>query len=423
MKLFLSLLASIIITSTAVAASDAKTEPVIKFSQSEIENLAAPIALYPDPLLGLILPASVFPDQIVDAALLIKSKSDAELIASQSWDASVKGVATYPGVLKMMFEKLDWTTKLGDAFLNQSEQLRNAIQNLRVKAQKVGNLKSTEEQKVTTDQVNGTTIIKIEPTTPQTVYVPQYSTQVVYSQPAPDNSNYLVPLATFGLGMALGSAMADDDDDVYIYGGYPGRVAWYDNGSVNHWVDNRQDMIRDAQSHRQDVQKDRINFNQDMREDRTNFRQDQIESGNWNKETAQQFNQEQKAKRQEQLNSARQNRENAKANIASSSEAQNYQARKQQAQQRSQEWRSSAADRGWNNGANASQSSSASRSNSSTRGATSSSGSRASALQGYSGRSAASAYSSRGSSSRSTSGYSGGSGRSISRSGGGGRRR
>ena len=83
-------------------------------------------------------------DQIVDAALLIKNKSDAELIAQQSWDASVKGVATYPGVLKMMHEKIDWTARLGDAFLNQSDDLRHAIQSLRLEAQSVGNLESPD---------------------------------------------------------------------------------------------------------------------------------------------------------------------------------------------------------------------------------------------------------------------------------------
>ena len=404
MKPALLLLVSVLAFQTTTSA--AETPP--KLSSVEMEDLVAPIALYPDPLLGLILPASVFPDQIVDAALLIKNKSDAELIAQQSWDASVKGVATYPGVLKMMHEKIDWTTKLGDAFLNQSDELRHAIQGLRVKAQSVGNLKSTEEQQVTTAEVNGETVVRIEPTTPEVVYVPQY-TQVVYTEPVPSYSDYLAPVATFGLGMALGAAIASDHhDDVYVYGGYPGRVAWYDHDEVDHWMDNRQDMIRDSQNHRQEMQKNRTEYRQGMGEDRQNFRQQQIESGNvGNQASREQFRQEQAATRQQQASSARENRENYRASVSSSSQAENYRTRDQQAQQRAQEWKGSAADRGYGTASSSARQS--------ARASTSSaSGSKSSAFQGYSSRSAASAYSSRGSASRSA----GGSSR-----GGGGRRR
>lgn len=412
------------------SGSTFRTAP--KLSSLQVEEIVKPIALYPDPLLGLILPASVFPDQIADAALLIKTKEDAELIAEQEWDASVKGVATYPGVLKMMYEKLDWTARLGDVFLNQSDDLRKAIQNLRAKAQLVGNLKTTDEQTVTTKQVdNGQSVIVIEPTAPQTVYVPQY-TQTVYTEPAPSTNNYLVPLATFGLGMALGSALSDDDDDdVYVYGGYPGRVAWYNN-DVDDWVDRRQDMIKDAQNFRQDRLEDRTNYRQDMREDRQSFRQDQIESGNWNRESAEQYRQNAQANRQARADSARQNAESRKANMSDSqrqayeqrrqdaqsrantarqsaesrrstmsdSQRQAYEQRRQQAQQRSQEWKSSTADRGWKS------SSGASAADRSAARPSRSSGSSSSAFSGYSSRSSASAYGSRGAASRSSSGYS-----------------
>jgi len=413
MRHFTLLLLSLLLIVETTGAASADT-PMPQFSRAEIQDLAAPIALYPDPLIGLILPASVFPDQIVDAALLIRTKEDAKLIAEQDWDASVKGVATYPGVLKMMYEKLDWATKLGDVFLNQSDELRDVIQTLRLKAQNVGNLRTTEEQQVATKMVNGVSVVTIEPTKPEVVYVPQYSTQVVYTEPAKDDSNYLVPLATFGLGMALGAAMSDDhhDDNVYVYGGYPGRVAWHDNGSVDHWADNRQDMIRDSQNHRQDVQKDRINYRQDTNEDRRNFRQDQIESGNYKngnyKNTAQQrqeFNQQQSAKRQDYASQTQANRQN-RPNTAGAN-AGNYEAKKQQAQQRSQEWKSTAADRGVSNSP-------------SRASAANSSQSRSNAFQSSSSRPATSAYSTRGASSRSAGGYSRGS-NGMSR--GGARRR
>ncbi len=360
-------------------------------SSEEMEDLVAPIALYPDPLLGLMLPAAVFPDQIVDAALLIKTQSDAGLIAGQSWDESVKGVATYPGVLRMMYEKIDWTTKLGDAFLNQSDTLREAIQALRVKAQNVGNLRTTPEQQVSTKQVDGTTVIVIEPTKPEVIYVPQYTTEVVYTEPAPPASNYLAPLATFGLGMALGAAMSNsDNDDVYVYGGYPGRVMWYDHGDYNHWHDDRYDMLRDRQdfrqdsfenrqNFRQDAFKDQQDFRQDRRESQQNFRQDRIENGNYSgKNRTQTTNQEKKAKLQSQ--------------------------------------RASAADRGWGTGSKSSTART-------TRSSSAKSSSTSSALQGYSSRASTSAMGSRGSKSRASSGLSQRSSGYSQRSSGGGARR
>lgn len=367
-----------------------------KLTVAEIEELVAPIALYPDPLLGLMLPAAVFPDQIIDAALLIKSQSDADLIAKQTWDASVKGVATYPGILKMMYEKLDWTTKLGVAFVEQSNELRDSIQGLRLKAEEVGNLKSSPEQQVSTKEVNGQSIVIIEPTQPQIVYVPQYNTEVVYREPAPASSNYLAPLATFGLGMALGAAMSDDDDDVYVYGGYPGRVAWYNNDDVDDWVDKRQDGIRDAQEHRQAMSKDR-----------TEFRQDRIESG-------QTLSPEQ---RQQAVNKAGERRENYGAGTSPRqvTNSQNVDARKQQAQNRSSAWKSSAADRGYSSGSGWSKS--AQGSGGLYR------GSNQNAFSGSSSRTASSAYSSRGATSRTSSGFrSGGSQSAGLRSGGGGAR-
>ena len=400
---------------------------------ASIRELVAPIALYPDPLLGLILPASVFPEQIVDAALLIKTQSDAELIAKQSWDQSVKGIATYPGVLKMMYEKIDWTTKLGTAFINQNAEVRDAIQSLRTSAQQQGNLKTTPEQQVATKTVEGQTIIVIEPKQPEVIYVPQYNPTVVYTEPVAPSYNYLTPLATFGIGMAVGAAMNNDHHDHYYYGGYPGGVAWYSNGSYNNWVDNRQDMIRDAQHHRQDVQKDRINYRQDAREDRTNFRQDRIESGNVASQASRdQIRQNQAAKRGDNSGSSQEARQNKRASMGESrnSITPNTEARSQ-AQQRSNNFKSSAADRGYNtNSAGERGNAKSSGSWSTPRGSsgTSSSGgyrrsnssSSGSAFSGYSSRSSTSAYSSRGSSSRSRSGFSGGGGR---RGGGGGGRR
>lgn len=248
-----------------------------KFSQAELTKLASPIALYPDILLANILPASTFPDQIADASLLIRTADDAGLIEEQRWDPSVKAVAGYPGVLKMMYQKLDWTTDLGKAFLFQREALMGTFQTLRAKAKAQGNLSTSENQKVTSETTAaGTTVIKIEPANPQTVYVPQAATTTVYTQPVSNYQSTLVPLVTFGLGMAVGSAMSNDHDhnDVYVYGGSPwghSHSIWVNNNSAaNDWVDYRQERWDDVNN----LAKDRQDFKQESALDRRDRRQD-----------------------------------------------------------------------------------------------------------------------------------------------------
>ena len=331
-KKILLLLLIAVIPQFAILAH-AQSDSARSLTAKELQTLVSPIALYPDPLLGLILPAAVYPDQIVDAALLIRTQSDAKLIAQQSWDSSVKGIATYPGVLKMMFEKIDWTKQLGDAFLNQNDQLRDTIQALRAKAQDVGNLRTTPEQQVSSKKVDGTTVIVIEPTQPEKIYVPQY-TEVVYTQQAPPQTNYLAPVVTFGLGMALGAAIANNNNhnDVYVYGGYPGRVAWYDHGSYNHWHDERADYIKDRQNFRQDAYKDQVNFRQDAYKDRTNYRQDQFED-------SKNFRQDQVKDRQNYRQDQIKNGNYSGARQPTQQQRDNYQAKK-----------ASASERGWGSG-------------------------------------------------------------------------
>jgi hypothetical protein len=156
------------------------------FKKEEIEQLVAPIALYPDALVAQILMASTYPLEIVSAARWskanpnVKGKALEDAMQKQPWDPSVKSLAAVPQVLAMMNDKLDWTQKLGDAFLGQQKEVMDAAQRLRAQALKAGNLKSSKEQKVTTEQRGGTTIIKIEPADPQVVYVPVYNPTVVY---------------------------------------------------------------------------------------------------------------------------------------------------------------------------------------------------------------------------------------------------
>ena len=131
------------------------------FSRAELEKLLAPIALYPDPLLAQLLPASAYPVQIVQAQRwLDKNKAavannDYSGIDNQNWDPAVKALARFPDVIKMMSADLDWTTDLGDAEVNQPQDVADVIQELRAKAQQNDTLKTTAQQTVTTTQQTG----------------------------------------------------------------------------------------------------------------------------------------------------------------------------------------------------------------------------------------------------------------------------
>jgi len=157
------------------------------FKPEEIEALVAPIALYPDDLLSQVLMASTYPLEVVQAARWVKAnpnvKGDAAVkaVENQSWDVSVKSLVAFPEVLTPMDEKLDWTQKLGDAFLADQKAVLDAVQRLRQQAEKSGNLQSSEQQKVIVEQAAPQqTIIKIEPANPQVIYVPAYNPTIVY---------------------------------------------------------------------------------------------------------------------------------------------------------------------------------------------------------------------------------------------------
>ncbi len=165
-----------------------------KLDNGQLEQLVAPIALYPDDLIAQVLMASTYPLEIVEAARWAKKPENAKLkgealdkaLAAQSWDTSVKSLVPFPTVLTNMDEKLDWTQQLGDAFLEQQKDVMDAIQRLRKKAQDAGNLKSNEQQTVKTETApdpvtkTETQVIIIEPANPQVVYVPTYQPTVVY---------------------------------------------------------------------------------------------------------------------------------------------------------------------------------------------------------------------------------------------------
>lgn len=157
-------------------------EPRQVFAPQELDQILAPIALYPDSLLSQILMASTYPIEVVQAARWSRAnpglRGDAAVraVEQQSWDPSVKSLVAFPQVLSMMDEKLDWMERLGDAFLSQQRQVMDAVQELRQKAQAAGNLQSNEIVHV---QPQGQTIV-IEQANPQVVYVPYYDPTVIY---------------------------------------------------------------------------------------------------------------------------------------------------------------------------------------------------------------------------------------------------
>ena len=156
--------------------------PQPAFTQAELDQMLAPIALYPDQLLSQILMASTYPLEVVEAARWsranpnLRGEDAVNAFASQPWDPSVKSLLAFPQILSMMDERLDWTRRLGDAFLAQEPQVMATIQALRAKAYQAGNLRSTDQMQVTDD---GGTIV-VQPANPQIVYVPYYDPLVVY---------------------------------------------------------------------------------------------------------------------------------------------------------------------------------------------------------------------------------------------------
>jgi uncharacterized membrane protein YgcG len=186
------------------------------FSQQDLDELLAPIALYPDALLAQILMASTYPLEVVEAARWqksnpgLKEKALEDALQKQTWDPAVKSLTAVPQVLTMMNEKLDWTTKLGDAFLAQQADVLKTSQALRKKADEAGNLKTSKEVTVKKEVENSVQIIKIEQPNPEVVHVPTYNPATVYGSwwyAAPPPYYYYPPGYAYGAGLAFATGV------------------------------------------------------------------------------------------------------------------------------------------------------------------------------------------------------------------------
>jgi len=198
-------------------------EETPKIPNDQLDSLVAPIALYPDPLLAQILAASTYPLEVIQLEQWLKrnpnlkDKALADAVAKEPWDPSVQTMAVLPDVVTRLSENVAWTTDLGNAFLAQQQDVMDAVQRMRAKAQSKGALKTTEQQKVETETVEGgKEVIVIEPANPQYVYVPSYDPTVVYGPPAyPYPPYYYAGYApgmglAFGTGLILGAAWANN---------------------------------------------------------------------------------------------------------------------------------------------------------------------------------------------------------------------
>ncbi|MGD0061368.1 MAG: DUF3300 domain-containing protein [Verrucomicrobiia bacterium] len=195
-------------------AQATQAPPHAQQTPEQLQQVVAPIALYPDSLVAQILAASTFPEQVVEADRWVQAnpglKGDAlgQAVDKQPWDPSVKALTAFPSILGNMDKNLSWVSSLGDAYYNQQQDVMDAIQVMRQKAEQAGNLKSTSQQTVTTQGSS----ISVEPASPDVVYVPAYDPWAVYGDPIVEWPGWYPypgiwfggPYLSFGVGFGIG---------------------------------------------------------------------------------------------------------------------------------------------------------------------------------------------------------------------------
>jgi len=281
------IIAATVVLLVACSPPAARTQTA-QLPTATLDQLLAPIALYPDSLLAQMLMSASDPAKITELDKWLKSNQ--KLKGTQLQDAAVKAgfdasfvaLVLFPQVVAKMADQIAWTTVLGQSFTADRNAVFASIQKLRAQAKNVGTLKSTPQQAVETKKTSsGEEVIVIEPTNPQIVYVPTYDTQVVYTQ-APttiviqeddDDANVAVAAGLIGFtaGIVIGATM----DNHYYYGPY----GWHGGGYMYHdawddYYDHREDAREDYLDHREDVLEDR----NDRLEDRSEQRNDRVEN-------------------------------------------------------------------------------------------------------------------------------------------------
>jgi hypothetical protein len=285
---------------------------------AELDRLLAPIALYPDALLAPMLLCAATPARLGALAEWLASHSQLKGTAlqdaakSSGFDESFVAIVIFPDVVNAMVQRMDATTRIGEAFKADQSAVFASIQRLRAKARDAGKLKDTPQQDVETKTTSsGQQVIVIEPANPQVVYVPQYNPQTVYTTSTvvveDDNSDEAIAAGLIGFtaGIALGAAMDND----YYYGpyGWGGGFHMYDD-AWDDWYDHREDAREDWMDHREDLAEDRgerARDAQEQRTDRTQARQDSRSDVQAQRTDRQQSRQASRPEAQAQLDSRR----------------------------------------------------------------------------------------------------------------------
>ncbi len=263
-------------------AAGAQAAQAAQPATGTLDQLLAPIALYPDQLLAQMLMSATDPSKVTELDKWLKA--DQKLKGTQLQDAAVKAgfdasfvaLALFPQVVAHMADQIAWTRLLGQAFTSDRNAVFASIQKLRLQAKNVGTLKNSPQQEVETRTTSsGQEVIVIEPTNPQIVYVPQYNTEVVYTQPPTtvvieqDNDAgeaVAAGLIGFTAGIAIGAAMDND----YYHGPYGWRGGGYMyNDAWDDYYDAREDAREDWQDHREDLVEDRGDRAENRSEQRT----------------------------------------------------------------------------------------------------------------------------------------------------------
>jgi hypothetical protein len=187
-----------------ITPEPARTVSIPLRTAVELEQLLGPIALYPDALIALLLPASTAPADIVLAARHLRNGGDPSQVESRPWEESVKSLIRYPDLLRWLDDNLDWTKQLGEAFVQQPVEVMNAIQRLRERARAAGNLLDTPQQQI----ISTPGIVRIVPVQPDRIYVPVYDPSVTFL----DRTTYGLAPVAFGSGYPVGSWLAYDCD-------------------------------------------------------------------------------------------------------------------------------------------------------------------------------------------------------------------
>jgi hypothetical protein len=290
--IFISAMVAVCVACGSPREQTALSAQTTQLPTRTLDEVLAPIALYPDALLAQILMSAQDPPKVAELDKWLKTNSTLkgtqlqDAAVKAGFDASFVALALFPQVVTKMAEQIAWTVVLGESFTKDKSAVFATIQKLRKQAQSVGTLKSNAQQDVETKTTStGEQVIVIEPTNPQVIYVPQYNTQVVYTQaPATtvivqeDNDADVAVAAGligFTAGIAIGAAM----DNNYYYGphGFYGGAYMY-NDAWDDYYDAREDAREDWSDHREDLSEERTDRRENTQEQRTDRQENRQEN-------------------------------------------------------------------------------------------------------------------------------------------------